>query len=280
MRRKPFGATGISLPEIGQGTWEMEKDPEASIAALRRGLDLGLAIVDTAEMYGDGKVEEIVGEAVRGRRDEAYLVSKVLPSNASFAGTVEACARSLRRLRTDHLDLYLLHWPGEHPLEDTIAAFQLLLGEGKILGYGVSNFDVPDLARAVQIAGRGRIAADQVLYHLEERAIEHAVLPLCESLEIAVMAYSPFGSGRFPSARSAEGRVLAEIARALGATPRQVALRFLTRRSSVFAIPKSSTIEHVQENAAAARLELAEEDVRRIDEAFPIGPPPRELPTL
>src|SRR4051812_24813895 len=276
-----FGPIQQEGSAIGQGTWYIrQRDPGWSVAALRRGLDLGLSHIDTAEMYGDGLAEEVVGEAVRGRRDDVFLVSKVLPHNASRHGTVAACERSLARLKTDRLDCYLLHWRGPHPLAETITAFEQLCGEGKILSWGVSNFDVDDLDEALAIAGEGRIACNQVLYHLEERAIEHTVLPWCEAHGVAVVAYSPFGHDSFPGPRTPGGRVLAEIAAAHGATPRQVALRFLVRRPSLFAIPKSSDPDHAAENAGAADLHLSEAELARIDAAFPRGARPRSLPML
>jgi diketogulonate reductase-like aldo/keto reductase len=289
MERRRFGPTKRDVPVIGQGTWHLEDDDrDLAIAALRLGIDLGMTHIDTAEMYGTGVVEEMVGEAIAGRRDEVFLVSKVLPSNASRNGTIAACERSLTRLRTDRLDCYLLHWPGPHPLEGTIAAFQQLQRDGKILSWGVSNFDMDDLEvvrgidlEVVQlIAGNGHLACDQVLYHLQERAIEHAVMPWCERHGAAVVAYSPFGSGNFPGPRTKGGRVLQEIAAAHGATPRQVALRFLVRRPSTFAIPKSSNPEHTAENAAAGDLKLTDEELARIDAAFPLGRRLRELPML
>jgi diketogulonate reductase-like aldo/keto reductase len=258
----------------------MEHDREAAVAALRRGLDLGATHVDTAEMYGDGRVEEIVGEAIAGRRDEVFLASKVLPQNATYEGTLAACERSLERLGTDRLDLYLLHWPGRHPLERTIAAFERLVEQGKTRAWGLSNFDAGDLEQARRIAGDGKIACNQVLYHLEERTIEHEVVPWCERNRVAVVAYSPFGSGRFPSRRSAGGRALEEIAAQHGATARQVALRFLTRRTSVFAIPKAASAEHVAENAAAAALTLSGEEVAALDRAFSRGRKRRGVPML
>jgi diketogulonate reductase-like aldo/keto reductase len=281
MERRRFGPTKRPVAVIGQGTWYGEGDDRASaVAALRRGLDLGMTHIDTAEMYGSGAVEELVAEAIAGRRDEVFLVSKVLPENASRAGTVAACEGSLARLRTDRLDGYLLHWRGRHPLEETLAAFEELRRAGKILSWGVSNFDEADLEEARQIAGAGRIACNQVLYHLGERAIEHAVLSWCEKQGVAVVAYSPFGHGDFPGPRTKGGRVLRDIAAAHGATPRQVALRFLVRRPSCFAIPKASNPEHAAENAGAGELRLTEAELARIDEAFPLGPRPRELPTL
>jgi diketogulonate reductase-like aldo/keto reductase len=246
----------------------MEEDDRASaIAALRRGLELGLTHLDTAEMYGSGKVEALVGEAIRGLRDRVFLVSKVLPSNASYDGTRRACERSLQLLKTEALDCYLLHWPGAHPLEETIRAFESLVKDGKIRSYGVSNFDVEGMEAAVRIAGEGRIACNQVLYNLEERTIEHAVLPWCERRGIPIVAYSPIGAQSFRSSKA-----LDRIAAVRGATPRQLALAFLIRRPGVFAIPKSSNVRHVEENAAAAAVTLTEDEARAIDAAHPRGP--------
>ncbi len=279
--RERFGPVKARVPAIGQGTWKLEHDDRReAIAALRRGIDLDLTHIDTAEMYGDGLVEEMVGAAVGDRRGEVFLVSKVLPSNASRKGTVAACERSLKRLRTDRLDCYLLHWPSsENPLEETLAAFEELQRIGKIRSYGVSNFDEDLLRQAVRIAGPGKIACDQVLYHLEERHAEAAVLPVCEELGIALVGYSPFGSGNFPSPRSRGGKVLAEVARAHGATERQVALAFLTRRPSLFTIPKSGRVAHTEENAGALKLKLTDAEIAKIDEAFPVRRR-RELPVL
>jgi diketogulonate reductase-like aldo/keto reductase len=282
MERRPFGPTGREVAVIGQGTWYIEHaDSATAIAALRRGLDLGMAHIDTAEMYGSGAAEELVGSAIAGRRDQVFLVSKVLPHNASLSGTVAACERSLRRLKTDRLDCYLLHWRGAHPLEDTVAAFERLRAGGKILSWGVSNFDVDDLDEIRRIAGAGHPACNQVLYHLRERAIEHGVLPWCERNGVAVVAYSPFGhAGGFPAPQSAGGRVLKEIADRHHATPRQVALRFLTRRPALFAIPKASNPGHVEENAGAGVLDLSDAELAQIDAAFPLDPGPRTLPML
>ena len=279
MERRPFGPVPREVAVIGQGTWYIDDAHRpTAVAALRRGLDLGMTHLDTAEMYGDA--EAVVGEAVTGRRDEVFLVSKVVPSNASRAGTVAACERSLARLRTDRLDCYLLHWRGSHPLAETVAAFEELRRAGKILSWGVSNFDVDDLDELAAAAGSARPACNQVLSHLKERAIEHAVLPWCEANGVAVTAYSPFGQTDFPAPGSAGGRVLAGVAAAHGATPRQVALAFLTRARSVFAIPKASTPEHVAENAAAGDLRLAPDEVAAIEAAFPLGRRPRSLPML
>lgn len=276
-----FGQDGLQVARIGQGSWNIElADRRNAVAALKRGLDLGLSHIDTAEMYGSGRSEEMVGEAVSGRRDEVFLVSKVLPHNASKAGTRSACERSLRRLKTDRLDCYLLHWRGSYPLEETFAAFEALREEGKILSWGVSNFDVDDLDEALEVAGPGRIACNQVLYHLRERAIEHAVIPWCERNGVAVTAYSPFGQDDFPPSISAGGKLLAEIAAAHGASARQVALAFLTRRPLVFAIPKAARANHVEDNAGALSLRLSEAEIARIDAALPRGPKPRSLPML
>jgi diketogulonate reductase-like aldo/keto reductase len=259
----------------------MERDDRAAaVAALRAGLDAGMTHIDTAEMYGNGRVEELVAEAIAGRRDEVFLVSKVLPNNASFKGVLRACDASLKRLGTDRLDVYLLHWRSRHPLEGTIEAFKKLVNDGKIGAWGVSNFDVDDLEEAQAVAGPGRITCNQVLYHLGERAIEHAVLPWCREHEVTVVAYSPFGSGRFPAPGTSGGRVLAELAAAHDATPHQVALRFLVREPGVFAIPKSSHPDRAVENAAAADLELAPAELERLARAFPRGRLPRELPVI
>lgn len=284
MEYRQFGLTQREVAAVGQGTWNLEQDDRAQAAdALRTGLDLGMNHIDTAEMYGDGEVEKLVAEAIAGRRNEVFLVSKVLPENASRKKTVTACERSLARLRTDRLDCYLLHWRGEYPLEETFAAFDQLHREGKILSWGVSNFDEADLDEALKIVGdvtERRLVCNQVLYHLNERAIEHAVIPWCEKHKVAVTAYSPFGSGDFPDPSTREGRVLKEIAMAHGATPRQVALSFLLRWPSMFAIPKASNPIHVKDNANAANLRLSEEELSRIDQAFPRGPKPKELPTI
>jgi diketogulonate reductase-like aldo/keto reductase len=259
------------VPAVGQGTWHLESDTAAAaISALQRGIELGMTHIDTAELYGSGKVEALVGKAIAGRRDEVYLVSKVMPSNATFEGTMRACERSLRHLGTDRLDCYLLHWPGQHPLADTFAAFDRLVEQGKILAFGVSNFDEDELAEAIEIAGAGRIACNQVLYHLSERSIEHAVLPLCEAQGIAVVGYTPFGTSTFPP-RGSGGQRLGEIAVRRGVTARQVALAFLTRRPSLFAIPKSSDVRHTEENAASGALLLDESEIAAIEAAFPLG---------
>src|SRR5471032_184795 len=279
MRLQSFGSLGPPVSAIGQGTWYIDRgDRKSAVAALRRGIELGMTHIDTAEMYGDA--ETVVAEAMAGRRDAIFLVSKVLPSNASRRGTITACERSLKRLRTDRLDCYLLHWRGSFPLAETVAAFEELVGAGKIRSWGVSNFDADDLDQMLAVAGRGKIACNQVLYHLQERAIEHAVIPWCEAHGIAVVAYSPFGHNDFPSSRGKAGELLQAIGEAHGASPRQVALAFLTRRPSVLAIPKASTPEHAADNAAAGKLMLGKDEIAALDHAFPRGPRPRSLPML
>ncbi len=235
--------------------------------------------IDTAEMYLSGTAEEWIAEAIAGRRDEVFLVSKVLPENASSRGTVAACEQSLGRLKTDRLDCYLLHWRGRHPLAETVGAFQKLQEAGKILSWGVSNFDAEDLQEVREVAGASP-ACNQVLYHLKERAIEHAVIPWCQKNGTTVVAYSPFGHDSFPGPRTAGGRLLEEIAAAHHGTPRQVALRFLLRYPEVLTIPKASGLEHVRDNAGAGELQLSEEEIASIDKAFPRGPEPRSLPML
>ena len=279
MKTKSFGKYGPSVSVIGQGTWYLDHgDRKRAVAALQRGLDLGMSHIDTAEMYGDAEL--VIADAIPGRRDEVFLVSKVLPSNASRRGTITACERSLTRLKTDRLDCYLLHWRGSYPLDDTVAAFEELVKAGKIKSWGVSNFDADDLDELLDVAGEGKIACNQVLYHLKERAIEHAVIPWCERHGVAVVAYSPFGHDDFPAASSKGGEVLARIAQARRATPRQVALGFLTRATAVFAIPKASSADHADENAAAGDLVLTKDEISALDAAFPRGPKPRSLPML
>jgi diketogulonate reductase-like aldo/keto reductase len=279
MKHHPFGSNGPQVSVIGQGTWYIDHgDRATAVAALRRGIELGMTHIDTAEMYGDAEL--VVAEAIADKRDDVFLVSKVLPSNASRRGTITACDRSLKRLKTDRLDCYLLHWRGSVPLQETVAAFDELVAAGKIRSWGVSNFDTDDLAELFEVAGDGKIACNQVLYHLQERAIEHAVIPWCEAHGVAVVAYSPFGHNDFPSPRSKPGAVLQTIAEAHRATPRQIALSFLTRRPSVFAIPKASNPDHAAENAAAGDLSLSNEETAALDHAFPRGPKPRGLPML
>ena len=280
MRTQKFGTGGPEVSVIGQGTWYLDRgDRKAAVAALRRGIDLGMTHIDTAEMYGDAEL--VIADAIAGLpREKLFLVSKVLPSNASRRGTITACERSLKRLRTDHLDCYLLHWRGSYPFAETVAAFDELVAAGKIRSWGVSNFDRDDLDELLDVAGEGNIACNQVLYHLQERAIEHAVIPWCEQHGVAVAAYSPFGHNEFPSPRSKAGEVLQAIADAHRASARQVALAFLTRASSVFAIPKASSAEHAADNAGAGNLKLSDGEIDALDKAFPRGPKPRSLPML
>jgi diketogulonate reductase-like aldo/keto reductase len=279
LKQQKFGQNGPQVSVIGQGTWYIDRENrKRAVAALRRGIDLGMTHIDTAEMYGDAEL--VVAEAIAGRREEIFLVSKVLPSNASGRGTITACERSLARLKTDRLDCYLLHWRGSYPLAETVAAFEQLVSAGKIRCWGVSNFDIDDLDEMLEVAGEGRIACNQVLYHLQERAIEHAVIPWCKAHDVAVVAYSPFGHNDFPQPHSKAGEVLQTIADAHGASPRQVALAFLTRDPSVFAIPKASSEAHAADNAAAGELALNSDEIATLDKAFPRGPKPRSLPML
>ncbi len=268
------------MAAVGQGTWRSEQSPRDAVDALRHGLDLGMCHIDTAEMYGSGAAEALVGRAIEGRRDDVFLVSKVLPSNASRRGTIAACERSLAHLKTDRLDCYLLHWRGSHPLAETVAGFEALRGSGKIRAWGVSNFDVDDLEELAALGGAAVPACNQVLYHLEERAIEHAVLPWCQARSVAIVAYTPFGES--PQAFDREtrhGRVLQEIGASHGATARQVALAFLLRHPSSFVIPKASQRDHATDNAGAGALRLTGAEYARIDAAFPRGKP-RPLPML
>lgn len=272
MIKRPFGWTNVEVPVIGQGTWMIEGDSDRekrAVQTLRLGLDLGLTHIDTAEMYGEGRVEQLVAEAIVGRRDEVFLASKVLPSNASYEGTLKACESSLRRLRTDRLDLYMLHWAGPHPIEETMRAMEKLSERGLIRFAGISNFDVEELQGAADSLEDQRLACDQVLYHLEDRGIEVRLLPQCTQEQIAIVAYSPFGHGKFPGVHSVGGRLLAEIAERHGRTPRQVALNFLTRHPNVFAIPKTTHPERVKENAGAVGWKLSVQEIDAIDRAFP-----------
>jgi len=253
MDKRDFG--GVQVPVYGQGTWKFHGGPES----LRAGLDLGLTHVDTAELYSGA--EEIIAKAIDGRRDEVFLVSKVMPQHASRKGTLTACDTSLSKLKTDRLDCYLLHWPGSHPLEDTIAAFEELQKAGKIRAYGVSNFAEELLQEVVAIAGKGRIACNQVLYNLNERHVEAKLYSLCRKLGVALVGYSPFDG-------VSDKGALAEVAREVRATPRQVALAFLTRLEGTFAIPKSEQVEHVRENAK--RVQLTAAQLGRLEKAFPL----------
>ena len=275
MKSRKFGPIGRDVSVIGQGTWNIERaDRKRAVAALQRGIDLGMTHIDTAEMYGSGRSEDIVGEAIKGRvRDDLFIVSKVLPGNASRAGTKSACERSLKHLKTDYLDCYLLHWRGGYALEETFGAFEELVRAGKIRSWGVSNFDADDLEEALGVAGPGKIACNQVLYHLGERGIEHGVVPWCEKNGVAVVSYSPLGQGHLPGSGTPGGKALDAVATAHGATAAQAALAFLTRRPAVFAIPKHSSVPHAEENAGAGDLQLTEAEIAGIDAAFPRGKP-------
>ncbi len=263
---------GRDVPVLGLGTWNIERDPAAEATrAIHRAIELGMTHVDTAEMYGNGKVEELLGRALVGRRDQVFLVSKVLPSNATRAGVLRACERSLMRMRTDWLDMYLLHWRGDVPLADTFRGFEELRASGKIRAWGVSNFDSGDLAEAARLVGAGAIACNQVLYHLGERTIEYDVMPWCEKHGVPVVAYSPLGQGDFSDEDSEEGRVIARIAAAHHASAPQVALAFLTRRPGTFAIPKAARVAHVEDDAGAGELVLEDAAIAAIEAVFPRG---------
>lgn len=266
IRTYELGSTGMQWTSIGLGTWMMEKNPQTSITALKAGIEEGANHIDTAEMYGDGRVEEIVREAIRGIRANVFLVSKVLPSNADYEGTLAACHRSLKRLNVDYLDLYLLHWRERRtPLAEAFRAFAKLQEQGKIRHWGVSNFNVDDMEEALRLVGPGKIACNQVLYHLGERAIEEKLIPWCRSHKVAVVAYSPFGQGRLP-----QHPLLDQLSQAHDATPSQIILSYLTRDPSMFAIPKASQEKHVRENVRAMGIQLTPEDIRKIDAAFPL----------
>jgi diketogulonate reductase-like aldo/keto reductase len=276
----------LRVPVVGQGTWRMGERKgarAAEVAALQLGLDLGMTLIDTAEMYANGGAEEVVGEAIRGmrrRRDEVFLVTKVLPSNASRAGTVRACERSLARLQTDRIDLYLLHWAGDHPLAETLAAFDELERAGKIRRFGVSNFDERLMARTLAHPIGARCAANQVLYNLTRRGIEHALLPDLVRRGVLVMAYSPLEEGRLEDALlrgGARRRALETVARRHGVTAAQVAIAWTIRGRGVVSIPKAVSPQHVRENAAAANLTLSPQDSEDLDAAFPPPTGPTEL---
>jgi diketogulonate reductase-like aldo/keto reductase len=266
---------GERVPALGQGTWNMGEDRRrrgAEIAALRLGVDLGMSLIDTAEMYADGEAEQIVGAAIAGRRDKVFLVSKVLPERATRRGTIAACERSLKRLDTDRIDLYLLHWrEQEVELAEVLEAFAALVRAGKIRHWGVSNFDVEDMQELVRLPGGKAVAADQVMYNLDRRGIEHDLVPWCRRRRIPVMAYSPLDEGRLLRSRDLE-----RIAQQLEATPSQVTLAWLLRQQNVIAIPKSASEAHVRENFAALDLRLGKQDLAALDRAFPR--PKRKLP--
>jgi diketogulonate reductase-like aldo/keto reductase len=269
---------GEIVPRLGQGTWRMGESPRlrnAEIAALKLGLDLGMALIDTAEMYGDGEAEKIVAEAIEGRRDEVFIVSKVLPQNASRAGTIAACERSLKRLDTDRLDLYLLHWRGRYPLKETLAGFQVLVRDGSIRAWGVSNFDVDDMEELAALPGGDAVATNQVLYNLARRGIEADLIPWCRARAIPIMAYSPVEQGRI-----LRDSTLARVAKRHGATPAQVALAWLLRQEDMMVIPKATNAAHVRENRAALDLSLSPADLAELDGAFPAPRGARPLEML
>ena len=263
--------SGEKIPVYGLGTWMMGENKRKradEIAALKLGLDLGATLVDTAEMYGEGEAETITGEAIAGRRDALFLVSKVLPENASRKGAVAACERSLKRLRTDRIDLYLLHWRGSVPLAETLDAFQKLQHDGKIRHWGVSNFDTDDMDELFALPGGNACATNQVLYNLKRRRIEYDLVPWCRARNIPIMAYSPIEQGRLLNAAT-----LKAVAQQHSATPAQVALAWLLRQPDTIVIPKATSPAHVRENRAALDLQLSADDLAALDRAFP---PPRK----
>ena len=269
--------SGEAIPVLGQGTWGMaeRKHPrEQEIQALRVGLDLGMTLIDTAEMYASGGAEKLVGEAIAGRREQVFLVSKVLPHNASRGGTANACERSLRRLNTDHLDLYLLHWREQIPLEQTISAFEALHRDGKIRYWGVSNFDLSDMDELESLPGGNAGATDQVLYNLQRRGIEYDLLPWCQQHQIPILAYSPIEQGRM-----IDHPTLREIAERHEATPSQVALAWVLSQDKVVAIPRAGVAEHVRENRGSLDIRLTSADLAELDRDFspPSGPQPLEM---
>jgi diketogulonate reductase-like aldo/keto reductase len=260
---------------LGLGTWNMGDDRarrREEIAALRAGIELGMGLIDTAEMYGDGRAESLVGEAIAGMRDEVFLVSKVLPSNASRDGVSRACEASLRRLGTDRLDLYLLHWSSSYPLEETVRGFEELLAAGKIRRWGVSNLDLEEMKALAKLAGGKACATNQVFYNLMRRGIEYDLLPWCRRRHMPIMAYSPVEQGRLLARKG-----LREVANRLGATPAQVALAWVLRKEGVVAIPKAGRLEHVRENQKALALRLGVKDLAELDLAFPPPKGPRPL---
>jgi diketogulonate reductase-like aldo/keto reductase len=283
LRTRKFGWTGRDVPIIGMGTWMIEgrtKDADnRAIEAMRLGIDLGMTHIDTAEMYGNGRSEELIGEALNGQRESVFLVSKVLPTNASYEGTLRACKCSLKRLKTDFIDLYLLHWPSsQHPIKETMRAMEMLVDEGMIKFIGLSNFDVDQLREAQGALKKYRIACNQVLYHLAYRAIEHELIPYCTQNEIAIVGYSPFGHGNFPISQSKGGKVLGEIAKKHNRTVHQIVLNFLTLDSNVFAIPKAANPDHVRDNSGAiGNWQLTDEDIAIINKTFPLQPADKRL---
>lgn len=268
------------IPVLGQGTWRMGEDPsrrQSEVAALRLGLDLGMTLIDTAEMYGDGGAEEVAGEAIQDRpRAEVFIVSKVYPHNATLAGTPEACARTLRRLKVDYIDLYLLHWREDVALSETLEAFEFLKDDGKIRDYGVSNFDVSDMEEACALPGGDQIATNQVLYNLEHRGMEWELLPWCRERRIPIMAYSPVGHKPADQKRLFNHPTIKSIASRHDATPAQICLAWVLREPDMIVIPKSSKPHHIRENRAAHDIQLTDQDLKELDQAFP--PPDRKIP--
>ncbi|MEP0754557.1 aldo/keto reductase [Trichocoleus sp. Lan] len=270
--------SGQLIPVLGMGTWQMgenARNRQSEIDALRHGLDLGLTLIDTAEMYGEGGAEEVIAQAIATRRAEVFLVSKVYPHNASKRGTIAACERSLQRLKTDYLDLYLLHWRGSVPLVETLEAFQTLQQSGKIRSYGVSNFDVEDMEEAFGLKDGKGIATNQVLYNLMRRGIEWNLLPWCRQQGIPIMAYSPIEQGRLLN-----NRTLKAISQQRGVTAAQVAIAWLLHQENVIVIPKSSRIDHVEQNYAALNLKLSADELASLDAAFPAPTKPVSLEML
>jgi diketogulonate reductase-like aldo/keto reductase len=266
--------SGERVPALGQGTWNMgdkKRERAHELAALRLGLDLGITLIDTAEMYGDGNAEELVAEAIEGRREEVFLVSKVLPQNATHRGTIKACEGSLRRLKTDRLDLYLLHWRENVPLEGTLSGLERLVQDGKIRYWGVSNFDVADMEELEELSGGSEVTTNQVLYNLTRRGIEFDLMPWCRERNVPIMAYSPIEQGRL-----LKKAALKKIASRHGVTPSQLALAWVLRHDDVIAIPKAANPEHVRENFRALDLRLSKQDFVELDEAFP--PPTKKVP--
>ena len=282
MIERSFGRTGRSVPIVGQGTWNVPVRGHArdgAIASLRAGIERGMTHIDTAEMYGDGAAETLVGEAIAGlNRADLFIVSKVVPSHASYDGTLRACEASLKRLGTPYLDCYLLHWRGSHPLADTMRALEKLVADGRIRSLGVSNFDVADLREALGVLRNEPIACNQVLYHLGERTIEDHEVPYCRDNDIAIVAYTPFGRGDWVDAPGAD--VLEAIARKHSVTAHTVILAFLTREEHVFAIPKAASLEHMRDNAAGGDLRLSADEIAKIDQAFPRSRRRGGIPTL
>jgi diketogulonate reductase-like aldo/keto reductase len=259
---------GTEVPALGQGTWHMGESAsvaKAEVAALKLGIELGMMLIDTAEMYGNGRAEELVAEATQGQRDKLFIVSKVYPHNASRAGVPAACERSLKRLRTDRIDLYLLHWRGSHPLAETVEAFEKLRAEGKIRYWGVSNFDISDMQALLRLPGGDQCASNQVLYHVGSRGIEYELLPWCTEHRVPLMAYSPVGQG----GRLLQSHALATVAKRHQATPAQIAIAWTMRHGNVISIPKASTPRHVRENAGVGAITLTDDDLAVIDAAHP-----------